>query len=60
MLMFFTLITGNYPKIRANTNQRYVQTDPDQLTVRLKVGGQATVFKGTKLKVRCPVKRFDR
>ena len=46
--------------IKANVNQIYEQTNPNQHTVRLKIGGQATVFKGTKLKIRCPVKKFDR
>ena len=48
------------PIIKANSNQIYEQTNMRQHTVRLKIGGQATVFKGTKLKVRCPVKKFDR
>ena len=48
------------PLIKANVNQIYEQTHLGQHTVRLKIGGQATVFKGTKLKIRCPVKKFDR
>ena len=48
------------PLIKANVNQIYEQTNLNQHTVRLKIGGQATVFKGTKLKIRCPVKKFDR
>ena len=48
------------PIIKANVNQVYEQTSLNQHTVRLKIGGQATVFKGTKLKIRCPVKKFDR
>ncbi len=43
-----------------NPSQRFVQ-DPRDATVKLKVGGTATVFQGTKVKVRCPVKkRFDK
>ena len=38
----------------------YEQRSLNQNTVKLKVGGQATVFKGTKLKIRCPVKKFQR
>ena len=28
--------------------------------VKLKVGGRATVYVGTTLKVRCPVKQYDK
>ena len=38
----------------------YEQRSLNQNIVKLKVGGQATVFKGTKLKIRCPVKKFKR
>jgi hypothetical protein len=45
--------------IRANLDQVYVQ-DPSEKTVKIKVGGRAKVYEGTKLKIRCPVKRFER
>jgi len=48
------------PKIRANSDQEYVQKDPNQTVVKLKVGGKATVFEGATLKIRCPVKRYDK
>ena len=48
------------PLIKANVNQMYEQRSLNQNIVKLKVGGQATVFKGTKLKIRCPVKKFKR
>ena len=48
------------PIIKANVNQMYEQHSLKQNTVKLKVGGQASVFKGTKLKIRCPVKKFQR
>ena len=41
-------------------NQMYEQQNLKQKTVKLKVGGQATVYKGTKLKIRCPVKKYER
>jgi len=50
----------NNPKIKANTEQQYVQSDPYQKAVKLKVGGRATVYIGTTVKVRCPVKQYDK
>ena len=50
----------NNPKIKANTEQDYVQSDPYQKAVKLKVGGRATVYIGTTVKVRCPVKQYDK
>ena len=38
----------------------FFQASPRLQTVRLKVGGRATLYKGTKVKIRCPVKGFDR
>ena len=48
------------PLIRVAANQDYVQATPLQQSVRLKIGGRAALFKGTKVNVRCPVKKFDR
>ncbi|XP_064107268.1 protein madd-4-like isoform X2 [Macrobrachium nipponense] len=45
--------------IRSQTHQDYVQSKfMKKLT--LKIGGKATVFRGMRLKVKCPVRRFDR
>ena len=50
----------NNPKIKANTEQDYIQKDPYQKAVKLKVGGKATVYIETTVKVRCPVKQYDK
>ncbi len=50
---------GRKSAIKANLNQAYVQ-DPAETTVKIKVGGRATLYEGTRLKIRCPVKKFDR
>ena len=50
----------NNPKISANKEQDYVQSDPYQKTDKLKVGGRATVYIGATVKVRCPVKQYDK
>ncbi|XP_069958100.1 protein madd-4-like isoform X7 [Cherax quadricarinatus] len=45
--------------IKSQVHQNYVQSKfMKRLT--LKVGGTATVFRGVKVKVKCPVRRFDR
>jgi hypothetical protein len=44
----------------ATSNHSYVQQNPSKKKVTLKIGGQATVFWGTQLKIKCPVKRFNR
>ncbi|XP_071450701.1 protein madd-4-like isoform X3 [Hetaerina americana] len=43
----------------AVTNQSYVQQSPKK-KVTLKIGGSAVVFWGTQIKIKCPVKRFNR
>lgn len=45
--------------IRANLRQDYTQ-DPAETSVKIKVGGRATLYEGTFLRIRCPVKKFDR
>ena len=50
--------TSNQPVIKANSGQNYVQGH--EKSVRLKVGGRAVLYEGAKVKIRCPVKRFDR
>ncbi|XP_059081063.1 protein madd-4-like isoform X2 [Tigriopus californicus] len=47
------------PTIKANFYQAYVQ-EPGKKTVQLKVGGHATVYEGTKVKIACPVKKFNK
>ncbi|EFX85379.1 hypothetical protein DAPPUDRAFT_20190, partial [Daphnia pulex] len=47
------------PKIQS-TNQNFVQQGQSKKKVTLKIGGKATVFKGTQIKIRCPVKHFDK
>ncbi|XP_069688307.1 protein madd-4 [Periplaneta americana] len=44
----------------ATSNHSYVQQNPAKKKVTLKIGGQATVFYGTQIKIKCPVKRFNR
>ncbi|KAJ9595135.1 hypothetical protein L9F63_013575, partial [Diploptera punctata] len=44
----------------AISNHSYVQSNPSKKKVNLKIGGQATVFLGTQIKIKCPVKRFNR
>jgi len=47
------------PRIRAKKDQRFNQLFGGR-SVKLKVGGLATVFQGTIIKLRCPVKNFDK
>lgn len=42
----------------AYSNTTYIQHDPKKTKVTLKIGGAATVFLGTQIKIKCPVKRF--
>lgn len=44
----------------AVANVTYVQTNPSKKKVNLKIGGQAQVFYGTQVKIKCPVRRFNR
>ena len=48
------------PKIRAKEGQSFVQSDPGQAAVKLKVGGAATVYQGTTVKISCPVRHYDK
>lgn len=41
----------------ASSNTTYIQHDPKKTKVTLKIGGAATVFHGTQIKIKCPVKR---
>lgn len=42
----------------AVSNTTYIQHDPKKTKVTLKIGGAATVFYGTQIKIKCPVKRY--
>ena len=48
------------PKIRSKSLQNFVQSDPYQGAIKLKVGGVATVYAGTTLKISCPVRHYDK
>lgn len=48
------------PTIAAAVNQTYVQSSVTKKKVTLKIGGSAQVFLGTQVKIKCPVKRYDR
>ncbi|KAK6643498.1 hypothetical protein RUM43_005008 [Polyplax serrata] len=48
------------PVIASAINQTYVQSSAARKKVSLKIGGTAQVFLGTQVKIKCPVKRFDR
>ncbi|XP_024082456.1 ADAMTS-like protein 1 isoform X2 [Cimex lectularius] len=41
-------------------NQTYVQNNPGKRKVFLKIGGNAQVYHGSLVKIKCPVKKFDR
>jgi hypothetical protein len=47
------------PRIRGNPTQNYVQDSP-MSKISLKIGGRATVFLGTTIKIKCSVKHYDR
>jgi hypothetical protein len=50
---------GIQPTITSK-NTTYIQDDPGK-KVNLNIGGQATIFQGTPvIKIRCPVKKFDK
>lgn len=42
------------------SNSSFIQHDYKKNKISLKVGGAATVFIGTTVKIKCPVKRFNR
>lgn len=42
------------------SNSTFIQHDPKKKKISLKIGGAATVFYGTIIKIKCPVKRFNR
>lgn len=42
------------------SNTTFIQHDPKKNKLSLKIGGAATIFFGTQIKIKCPVKRFNR
>ena len=42
------------------SNTTHIQHDPKKTKITLKVGGAAVVFFGTQVKIKCPVKRYNR
>ncbi|XP_037909605.1 ADAMTS-like protein 1 isoform X2 [Hermetia illucens] len=42
------------------SNSTYIQHDPKKTKITLKIGGAAEVFFGTQVKIKCPVKRYNR
>ena len=48
------------PRIDANGDNYNTEAKPNQKQLSVKIGGSAPVFLGTRLKIRCPVKRYNR
>ncbi|KAG5675419.1 hypothetical protein PVAND_005325 [Polypedilum vanderplanki] len=48
------------PIISANDGGKYIQHDASQKKISLKVGGAAQVFYGVQVKIKCPVKKYNR
>ncbi|XP_049312456.1 protein madd-4 isoform X2 [Bactrocera dorsalis] len=42
------------------SNTTHIQHDPKKAKITLKVGGAGVVFFGTQVKIKCPVKRYNR
>ncbi|XP_022234869.2 protein madd-4 isoform X2 [Drosophila obscura] len=42
------------------SNSTHIQHDPKKTKITLKVGGAGVVFFGTQVKIKCPVKRYNR
>ncbi|XP_061705546.1 protein madd-4 isoform X3 [Cydia pomonella] len=53
------LLDTSAPEIQLD-NSSYIQHDPKKKKVTVKVGGSATVFYGTQVKIKCPVKGYNR
>ncbi|XP_075149272.1 ADAMTS-like no long nerve cord [Haematobia irritans] len=43
-----------------SSNTTHIQHDPKKSKITLKVGGAGVVFFGTQVKIKCPVKRYNR
>lgn len=48
------------PNIGSEPSQAFVQSNAQKKRITLKIGGTAQVFLGTQVKIKCPVKRYDR
>ncbi|XP_034240301.1 protein madd-4-like [Thrips palmi] len=48
------------PRIEANDELHVTDSKPTQKQMSVKIGGSVHIFLGTRLKIRCPVKRFNR
>lgn len=46
--------------IISTSESKYIQHDPSMKKISLKVGGAATIFYGTQVKIKCPVKKYNR
>ncbi|GLH06200.1 Papilin, partial [Gryllus bimaculatus] len=44
----------------AISNTTYKQLSPNKKRVTLKIGGRAVIYAGTQVKIKCPVKKFNR
>ncbi|CAG9568728.1 unnamed protein product [Danaus chrysippus] len=53
------LLDTSSPEISL-ANSSYIQHDPKKKKVTVKVGGSATIFYGTQVKIKCPVKGYNR
>ncbi|KAJ3649041.1 hypothetical protein Zmor_020803 [Zophobas morio] len=53
------IVESDKPQIDIS-NSSFIQNDFKKKKITLKVGGTATVFAGTTIKIKCPVKRFNR
>ncbi|KAF7274526.1 hypothetical protein GWI33_012822, partial [Rhynchophorus ferrugineus] len=53
------IIESDRPHISV-TNSTFIQHNPKTDKITVKVGGAATLFTGTTVKIKCPVKRFDK
>ncbi|CAH0552032.1 unnamed protein product [Brassicogethes aeneus] len=53
------IVESDKPQIDVS-NSTFIQHDPKKKKISLKIGGAATVFLGTTVKIKCPVKRYNR
>lgn len=48
---------SNSEIVLGSDSQFYNQSDPQSVEVSLRIGGQAVVFAGTRVKIKCPVQK---
>lgn len=53
------ILESDKPEI-VMSNSSYIQHDPKKKKISVKIGGSATVFYGTMIKIKCHVKRYNR